>query len=110
MSNSVSSLSIKSRKRRTITTENATKPGGRCKRDAQDDEQEDAEEDYDNEVDMFPVTDGAHSLGTLTEEESRAAEQREAAVVEAHHQEFMRRAFPPPEKSPMEFLSSLRRQ
>jgi hypothetical protein len=46
---------------------------------------------------IFPVTDGAHSLGSLTVEERRATEQRAAAVVEAHRQEFMRRDFPPRE-------------
>jgi hypothetical protein len=99
LGNSVSSLSqsqsTKSKKR-CATTKHAKKPGARRKSDAQDAEQEDAEED-DNEMDMLPVTDGAHSLRTLTEEERRAAEQREAAVVEAHRQELMRTAFPPRE-------------
>ncbi len=42
---------------------------------------------------MLPVTDGAHSLGSLTDEQRRALAQRAAAGVQAHHQEFMRRAF-----------------
>ena len=73
----------------------ANKPGARHKRDAKEAEQEDAVDD-DNEADVLPVTDGAHShsLGSLTKEERRAVEQRAAAVVEAHRQEFMRRAFP----------------
>jgi len=85
-------LSAKSKKRRA-TTEHANKPGARRKRDAGDAKQEDAV-DNDNEGDILPVTDGAHSLGNLTEEERRAAEERAAAVVDAHRQEFMRRDFP----------------
>jgi hypothetical protein len=52
---------------------------------------------HDNEADVFPVTDGAHSLGSLTDAQRRAAVQRVAAVVQAHCQEFVRRAFPPRE-------------
>ena len=83
------SLSTKSKKRH-VTTEHDKKPGVRHKRDA-DAKQEDAGDDG-NEADMLPVTDGAHSLGSLTVEDRRATEQRAAAVVEVHRQEFMRRA------------------
>ena len=96
MGNSVSSLSLSlstKSKKRCATTEHANKPGARCKRDAEDAEQENAVDD-DNRADILPVTDGAHSLGSLTEEERRAAKQRATAVVEAHRQEIMRRAFP----------------
>jgi hypothetical protein len=89
------SLSTKS-KMRHATAEHAKKPGVRRKRDAKDAKQEDAVDD-DNEADMLPVTDRAHSLRSLSKAERRATEQRAAAVVEAHHKEFMRRAFPPRE-------------
>jgi hypothetical protein len=51
--------------------------------------------DNDREADVIPATDEAKVKDTSTMEERRAAEQRATALIKAHCDKFMKRAFPP---------------
>ncbi len=59
--------------------------------------EDDEDDDNDRETDAIPTTDKATVMDTFTVDERGAVEQRAAALIKAHRDEFMRRAFPPKE-------------
>ncbi len=60
--------------------------------------EDDEDDDNDRETDAIPTTDKAPTvMDTSTVDERGAAEQRAAALIKAHRDRFMRRAFPPKE-------------
>ncbi len=92
------SQSTRSAKRRAAEDawDGALRKPARRKKDAPGPE-DDEDDDNERETDVIPTTDKATIIDTSTVDERGAAEQRAAALIKAHRDKFMKRAFPPRE-------------